>query len=82
MGYTSSPSTSSSSTGNREMDELMKLFTQYMKLTAERQDLEEQLSEVNDEIEILSEKIRNHPNADQLSTLIGSATKKPNNNRR
>jgi hypothetical protein len=81
MGFTSSPSTSSS-TGNREMDELMKLFTQYMKLTAERQDLEEQLSEVNNEIEILSEKIRNHPNADQLSALIGSATKKPNNNRR
>ena len=81
MGFTSSPSTSSS-TGNKDMDELMKLFTKFMTLTTKKQDLEGQLEEVEAELASVSTKIRNHPNADQLQALIGNATKKPNSNKR
>lgn len=81
MGFTSSPS-SSSSTGSKEMDELMKLFTKYMALTTKKQELEAKLSDIDNEMEDIMEKIRSHPNAAQLQALVEGATKKPNNNNR
>jgi uncharacterized protein YjcR len=81
MGYTSSPS-KPTGTGNQEMDELMKLVTRFMALTAEKKELEAKLETTDAELASVATQIKHHPQADKMKDMLAGIGVKPKGNNR
>ena len=77
MGYSSSPKTTSTSSGDKEMDELMKLLAKYMSLASKKDSLIAELASIDSEMGMLLEQIQSHPKADAMKQLIFGMTNTP-----
>ena len=77
MGYSSSPKTTNTGTGDKEMDELMKLLTKYMGLATKRDSLLAEIAGIDSEMATILEQIQSHPKAEAMKQLIAGMTNTP-----
>ena len=77
MGYSSSPKAASVSSGDREMDDLMKLLAKYMSLASKKDSMLAEIATIDAEMGMILGEIQSHPKADAMKQLIFGITNTP-----